>query len=87
MKRILVVLLLISMVAGIALMAGVLNKRVFAANTSTGYSGKTGVSGSALPHVQMNIASIPEPASIVLASLALLGWITLLRRRRLTRRA
>ena len=80
MKRVFVALLIIALVTGIALPA-VLRNRVFTASM------QNGAAGNSLPHLQMNVISIPEPASIVLSSLVLLGSITLLRRHRLTRRA
>jgi hypothetical protein len=48
-------------------------------------SAVTGASAT-IPHLQLNGSSIPEPVSIMLSSLALLGWTTFLRRNRLNRR-
>jgi hypothetical protein len=38
-----------------------------------------------VPIIQLDRASIPEPLSIVLSSLAVLGWTTFLRRNRVNR--
>lgn len=79
MKRTLILLLVLALFTGIALTAQVLSNRALAA-------GKIDASSSGWSYLQMNVIAIPEPVSIVLSSMVLLGSITLLRRHRLARR-
>lgn len=81
MRRLITALLPLVLLTGVALTT----QTLILASGEHIPSAATGTSAT-IPHLQLNGSSIPEPVSIVLSSLALLGWTTFLRRNRLNRR-
>jgi len=79
MKRLITAFIALALLTGVALTTQTL---ILASSTHS-----SSVPMSASTTVQLNGFPIPEPVSIVLSSLALLGWTTFLRRNRLNRRA
>lgn len=84
MKRIFGILVAVALLTGVAFTTQLLGNMAPPAKAPAGAAGYI---AAWIADIQMNGLPLPEPVSIMLSSILLLGSTTLLRRRRTSRRA